>query len=253
MDASGWTDAHAHPQKLGNLTEALNRAAVFGIHRILANSTHPRDWDALRTLCSRHPALIPQFGVHPWEVRDLPDAWAVRLTETLLSCPESGLGEMGLDRKLTQVPLELQIPVFQEQIRIANQLHRPCSLHVVGAWEELHACLKKEWPHRMLLHAYSGSAEQLGAFLGHRVWFSFGGAVIRQSNSERLRAAVRAVPADRLMLETDAPYQHPDGKDRVQEPIGILRIAEAVAELRGIPIDELRRLTQANMEVFLTG
>jgi TatD DNase family protein len=249
---TGWTDAHAHPQHLSALGTGLDRAATFGVNRILANTSHPDEWEVVRKLGEAHPELKPQFGVHPWRAGDVEEDWPVRLKEMLLRVPAAGVGEIGLDRKLTEVPVEMQQQVFQEQVRIANQFQRPCSVHVVGAWEELHAALQEAWPERMLLHAYSGSAEQVNGFLSHPVWFSFGGAVIRQSNSEKLQAAVRAVPDDRILLETDTPYQHPEGKNHEQEPAGLLRIAERVAEVRGVRVDELRRQTEANAGRFLS-
>ena len=251
--STGWSDAHAHPHALSSLKGALERAATFGVTRILANTSHPDEWDQVVFLAQIHPGILPQFGVHPWRSDDLPENWSTRLTEMLLRFPSAGVGEIGLDRKLTEVPVDVQLDVFREQVRIANQLHRPCSVHVVGAWADLDAALKVAWPERMLLHAYSGSAEQVKGFLAHPVWFSFGGAVIRQANLEKLQAAVRVVPDERILLETDAPYQHPEGKDKEQEPAGLLRIAERVAELRGVAVDALRRQTEENMERFVTG
>jgi len=250
---AGWTDAHAHPHELTDPEAALKRAASLGIDRVLGNTSHPDEWDTLAELSARHPQVLPGFGVHPWRVGELPSDWASQLTEALLRRPDAFVGEIGLDRKLTDQPMDLQKKVLKTQIDIANRLRRACTVHVVGAWQELDEVLKEVRPQRMLLHAFSGSPEQVKPFLQHRVWFSFGGAVIRQANSEKLAESVRAVPADRILLETDSPYQHPDGKEKEQEPVGLLRIAEAVAKLRGVPMDELKRQTEQNVEDFLTG
>ena len=252
MCVQAWTDAHAHPINLTRLADALDRAASFSIHRILGNSTHPDEWGEMDRLSRKYDAILPGFGVHPWEVGRLPADWLERLTECLLRHEKAFVGEIGLDKKLTDQPLDLQKEVLGQQIQLANRLKRPCTLHVVGAWQELDEVLKEVRPERMLLHAFSGSAEQVKQFHGENIWFSFGGAVIRQSNSEKLKEAVRAVPDDRILLETDSPYQHLDGKEKTQEPAGLLRIAEAVAKVRGVPVDELRRQTEQNVEEFLT-
>jgi TatD DNase family protein len=253
MNPDGWTDAHAHPTDLSCVSTALERASSFSIHRVLGNSTHPGDWVEMDRLSRTYPQVVPGFGIHPWKVSGLASDWLETLTEVLLSRPEALVGEIGLDRKLTDQPMDLQQEICLRQVELANRLNRPCTLHVVGAWAELAEVLEQAAPRRMLLHSFGGSPEQVGQFDVERTWFSFGGAVIRQSNSTKLQDAVRAVPAERLLLETDAPYQHPDGKEREQEPAGLLRIAERVAELRGMPVDELRRMTERNTEGFLTG
>lgn len=251
MCQQGWTDAHVHPTDVTCWSDVLDRAASFSIHRILGNSTHPDEWAEMDRLSRKYNEILPGFGVHPWEVSDLPSDWLNALTKLLLSHKNAFVGEIGLDKKLTDQPMDLQKKVLTHQIHLANRLDRPCTLHVVGAWQELFEVFEDAKPKRMLLHAFSGSAEQVKHFHGEKVWFSFGGAVIRQSNSEKLKEAVRAVPENRILLETDAPYQHPDGKEIEQEPAGLLRIAEAVANLRGVPIDELRRQTERNVEEFL--
>jgi TatD DNase family protein len=247
MDGNGWTDAHAHPLDLESVEEALSKAASLQIHRLLGNTTHPAEWEGMDRLSRTHPRVIPGFGVHPWKVSGLSDDWLETLTRHLLARPEAFVGEIGLDRKLTDQPMELQQEVCLRQIELANQLGRFCTLHLVGAWQEWHEVRSRALPERMLLHAFSGSAEQVRQSDLERTWFSFGGAVIRQSNSTKLRQAVQAVPDDRILLETDSPYQHPDGQEHGQEPAGLLRIAERVAEIRGVPVDELRRQTERNM------
>jgi TatD DNase family protein len=251
---TAWTDAHCHLQDgvlTPDLPALLERSATFGIQRWLVNGTHPGDWKDVANLARRFPGIRPQFGIHPWHAADATDSWEPQLKGLLLEFPQAGIGEIGLDQQLTDTPIELQRKVFNAQLRIAVQLNRPCTFHLVSAWPELDACLKETCPPRFLLHSFSGSAEQVRGYAQKNAWFSFGGAVIRQSNSKKLHAAIQAVPRDRLLLETDAPFQHPDGKQARQEPAGLLRIAEAVANIRKIPVDILRQQTEENVATFL--
>jgi len=249
-----WTDAHCHLQdpKLGTgLQEVLRRSETFSIRRWVVNGTHPGDWHSVAELARTHPGIIPQFGVHPWKSQDLPADWEVRLREYLLRFPEAGIGEIGLDRKLTTIPISIQSDVCLQQIKLAEEFRRPCTLHVIAAWAELEQILQEVRPKRFLLHSFGGSAEQVRHYAQHGAWFSFGGAVIRQA-SDKLQTAIQAVPEDQLLLETDAPFQHPEGKDRIQEPAGLLRIAEKVASIRGVNVDVLRQQTEENATRFLT-
>lgn len=249
-----WTDAHCHlqvPNFANDLDEVFRRSQTFAIRRWVVCGTRPDDWDAVHVLARTRPGVRPQFGAHPWEVENLPKDWDTRLREHLLRHPDAGVGEIGLDRKLTQAPMELQLSVFVRQLEIARDLARPCTLHIVGAWAELHRAFERAVPPRFLLHAYGGSAEQVEPLLKRGAWFSFGGALIRQTHSDKLRDALRAVPGERLLLETDSPYQHPDGKEHRQEPAGLLRIAGAAARIRNLPVDRLREITQTNADRFL--
>lgn len=255
MPPPAWTDAHTHlhlPNFGNDLEEVFRRSETFSVQRWVVCGTSPEDWDAVDALARRRPAVVPQFGVHPWWSRELPRDWDTRLREWLLSHPEAGVGEIGLDRKLTDVPMDIQLPVCVRQLDIARRLHRPCTLHIVGAWAELHEAFDAVAPSRFLLHSYGGSPEQVEPMLKRGAWFSFGGALLRHPHSHKRRDALRAVPEERLLLETDAPYQHPRGNQHRQEPSGLLRIAEAAAHIRRIPVDRLRRITEANADRFFS-
>lgn len=245
------TDAHCHLQDAAfadDLSVQIAQAALFGIRRFVVNGTHPSDWKSVAELAKKRSEIQPQFGVHPWKVENLPGDWEAQLQAQLLRFPTAGIGEVGLDGQLTDADMALQIAVLEAQLDIARRFNRPCTLHVVKAWPEIEKILKTRSELRFLLHSFSGSAEQVAGFLKYDCYFSFGGAVLRQPTSKKTLAALRAVPADRLLLETDAPFQHPDGKQHRQEPTGLLRIAESVAKIREERLDQLSPILEANMQ-----
>jgi TatD DNase family protein len=253
MNPMTLSDAHCHLQDAAfadDLSAQLAQAELFGIRRFVVNGTHPSDWEAVVKLAKQRSEIIPQFGVHPWKVENLPGDWEGQLQTQLLRFPTAGIGEAGLDGQLTDAPMDLQIAVLETQLDIARRFNRPCTLHVVKAWPEIEKILKTHSDLRFLLHSFSGSAEQVAEFLKYDCYFSFGGAVLRQPPSMKTLAALRAVPADRLLLETDAPFQHPDGKQYRQEPPGLLRIAEAAAKIRGERLDQLSPILEANIHKF---
>lgn len=247
---AGWTDAHCHLNEFaaeGRLQEVLARANVFAIRRFLVNGTRPEDWDAVARLHLHNPAVVPQFGLHPW-FAERDDNWETQLKEMLLRVPGAGVGEIGLDKKLTDTPWEAQVDAFHRQLDLARTLQRPCTVHAAGpVWDELIDGVRAHPPRALLLHAWGGGDRDLAAWIELNAWFSFGGALLRQPPSEKLRKTVLAVPLDRILLETDAPWQHPKGKAHRQEPAGLLSVAEAVARIKGVPLDTLRQVTEKNL------
>ncbi|MGA0333396.1 MAG: TatD family hydrolase [Kiritimatiellia bacterium] len=237
------TDAHCHlqdPAFADDLSEVLDRAARFGIRRLVVNGTSPADWLRVAELASAFPdRILPQFGVHPWRVGELPGDWKAQLSALLLRFPRAGIGEIGLDTQCTDAPIQLQLEIFREQWKLAAGLGRPCTVHLIKAWPEWTLVLQSQPPPRFLLHSYSGSAEQVQSWVKAGAYFSFGGAVLRRKDSRKLLQALRAVPAERLLLETDAPFQHPQGKTERQEPAGLAAIAETVAAIREVSLASL--------------
>lgn len=249
-----WSDAHCHLQDAAfrpDLEAILDRASQNGVRRFVINGTCPDDWERVAELAETCSEVLPHFGVHPWKVEKLGDGWEARLRGYLHKFPRAGIGEIGLDTKLTSAPMELQRKVFRCQLDLSRELDRPCTIHLIGAWPELHAELKENPPPRFLLHSFAGSAEQVSAFVDQNAWFSFGGAVLRAPGSEKLRKAIQAVPGDRLLLETDSPFQHPKGREYRQEPAHLLPLAEELARIRGVELLCLRRQTEANLTRFL--
>ncbi len=232
------------------LTEVFRRSETFSITRWIVNGTCPSDWAAVAHLAKTHEGVIPQFGVHPWNAEGVDTDWEYRLREMLVRFPKGGVGEIGLDRKLTPVPIGLQMEQCRSQLELALELNRCCTLHVVGAWQELEELLKDPLPDRWLLHSFGGSPEQAEQYAAKGAFFTLGGATLRQSE-ETLRRLLEAIPFGQLMLETDAPFQHPEGKDRMQEPAGLLRIAERIANLKDISVERLRAQTEDNLSRYL--
>ena len=248
------TDTHCHlqdPAFAGDLESVIQKAAHFGIRRFVVNGTCPDDWPKVAELAKTYPEVLPQFGVHPWKVVNLPENWMEQLKGFLLRFPQAGLGEIGLDRKLSNAPISLQVEILRQQVQLSSELNRPCTFHIIKAWDEFWKVLKDVSPPKFLMHSFRGSVEQVEAFSGYQAYFSFGGALIRHPNSKKMASALRSLPKDRLLLETDAPYQHPQGLKVRQEPAGLLAIAEKVAEIRDQNIPELLRQCEANAERFL--
>jgi len=227
-------DTHCHlnaPHFAGRVGEVLDRAAGVGVTTVVVPG-----WDAessLRALAmaAGYPAIRPAIGLHPWFVAENADLdWLPRL----LDDPRlTAIGEIGLDGAIELDDPERQEAVFRAQLRLAAARELPVLLHCRRRWDRLLACLKDGPPVRGVLHAFSGSREILREALGLGLYLAFGGMVTRP-NSLRAHAAALAVPVERLLLETDAPYMALEGIPAEQvEPGHLPVICRFLAELRG--------------------
>lgn len=171
------------------------------------------DWDRVEALHARYPdRIIPNFGVHPWWLKDRSPDWLDQLRERIESCAAAGVGECGVDRSdRCPVPLEEQLSVMTEHLHLARKYARPTSLHMVRCAGPMLDALKKlggpvthESP--VVLHSFQGPPEMIPAFmaLGPGVYFSLSGTLARIKRDKAVRVA-REVPLDRLLVETDSP------------------------------------------------
>jgi len=281
-------DAHLHLQEEvleGHVEGVIARARAEGVRCMVSNGTHPGDWQWNLQIAEGHPDVVPAFGVHPWFVEDLPGDWLDRLEALLRSVP-SGVGEVGIDAcadakwgrspfptdssllVLTSAGKGLrphfarQEAVFRAQLDLAGRLDRTVTIHCVRASGRLLGILNDigPMPRGFLLHAFGGPAEMVPQFARLGAFFSVGGNVL-DARHRRARAALRVIPPERLLLETDAPtmvpppefrpFSIPADDGRVwNEPANLPAIARGVADLLSLSPDELVNLTGANAQRF---
>jgi len=259
-------DAHNHLQEevlAPHVAAVVQRARAAGVDCQVVNATHEGDWARVRDLAQVHPDFIPCFGLHPWFVRERAAGWLERLREYLLATP-AAVGEVGLDRRIEQPDLPAQEEVFVAQLRLARELALPLMIHCLKAWGWLLEVLQREGPPpALLVHAYSGAAELIPPLAAKGAHFSFAGSVL-DARKLRARAALQAVPLDRLLVETDAPALLPPEPYRphvvvgergelYNEPANLPAILDGLAQLRGVPADELREITWGNARRLLGG
>jgi len=253
-------DAHCHLQDarlFPYLGEAMKRASSVGIARLMCCGSCEEDWPLLSEIARRFPQVLLSFGLHPWYVGKCSAAWMDTLKNYLTSTP-SAVGEIGLDHALDRTTFADQEAAFLAQLHLANELGCPVSLHCRRAWGRLMELLDaKGWPaHGFVLHSYSGSNELVTPLVRRGAFFSFSGAITFEHNFKG-REAMATVPLDRLLIETDAPDLFPSQKPNtvelqnkdgnpVNEPANLLPVAQTVAQLRGLTIEEVASITFKN-------
>lgn len=228
-------DAHDHLQNFASEDElgpALRAAGEAGVEDMLCCGTCPEDWGRVLELAGRDARIKPCFGLHPWLTAE--EGWLPKLEEFVRRTP-CCVGEIGLDGVRG---LPGQEEIFTAQLALAARFGRPAVLHCVKSWSRMLELLKGAHLDAFMLHAYGGSAEQVKDFAALGGYFSFG-AEITDPARERLRAALAAVPPDRLLFETEAP-------ERGQGPAAVTEAVAAAAVLLGRTEEELAALTYAN-------
>ncbi|MBN1269067.1 MAG: TatD family hydrolase, partial [Kiritimatiellae bacterium] len=200
-------DAHCHLQddRIADVDTVLRRAREAGVERLSCCGSSEEDWEAVFQIVGKHPEVIPSFGLHPYYVAGRTPRWKEILREYLAKVP-SGVGEAGLDHALENRDDAAQEEVFRAQIEIARELGRPLSVHCRRAWDRMLSFLGETGapPAGIIFHAYSGSPELVRPLVELGGFISFSGSITRSGNKRGHRSA-REVPADRLLIETDAP------------------------------------------------
>jgi len=229
----GLTDTHCHlndPAFEGRVAAVLARAREAGVGQVIVPG-----WDAASSrralaLAAEFPAILPAVGLHPWMVAAEADTrWVAVLAAESRAV---AIGEIGLDGAV-EAPLAWQLPVFRAQLALARERDLPVLLHCRAAWEPLLACLREVPGVRGVLHAFNGSVEVLRECLAMGLYVAFGGGVTRPNNRRAQQAAI-AAPADRLLLETDAPSIGQDGvPPAAVEPRHVVPVLRRLAALRG--------------------
>lgn len=204
-------DAHCHLQDsriLSMAPQLIETAINSGVVRFAVNGVTEKDWHLVKELSDRYPCIIPCFGFHPWYVAERTPNWFNTLKECFQSTPSAAIGEIGLDKgtRGREVDFTDQVEVFRQQLELAKELKRPASVHCVRAYGDLLQIMKNTgpFPAGVILHSYLGSAEMVPEFAKLGAYFSFSGYLMSMK-AQKAKKMLKAVPSERILLESDAP------------------------------------------------
>lgn len=263
-----WFDSHAHLQDEvfdDDRTTVLQRAREARVTRILLPASDLKDARKACELAVDEPMFYVAIGVHPHEavswtqetgtqLRDLLKNTNRRAIENGRDAPVVAIGEIGLDYHYDFSPRDIQHQVLKAQLRLARELDLPVIIHLRDATEDMIDVLTRAHTAGLfsddhpvgVLHCYSESKDKLKNFLDMGFMIGFDGP-ITYNNAKKPREAIAAVPDDRLVLETDAPWLSPRQKrGRRNEPSYLPWIGEEAAELRGVSTGTLASQTFNN-------
>ncbi len=238
-----WVDDHCHLDDGPDGERDLAAARAAGVGTMITVGTDLATSQRAVDLARRHDGVYATVGVHPHEAAGGLDGIADLLAE-----PEVvAVGECGLDFHYDHSPRPVQREVFAAQIGLALARRMALVIHTREAWAETFEILDREgMPERTVFHCFTGGVEEAEACVERGGHLSISGIVSFPSATD-VHAAVVATPLDRLLVETDSPYLAPvPHRGKRNEPAHVVRVGEVVAELKGIPVDEVARTTRSN-------
>jgi TatD DNase family protein len=245
-------DSHCHldfPDFADDLEGIVTRAKAGGIGRILTISTRVRRLEALLAIAERFPEVYCTVGTHPHQADEEDGIAADELIELSKHPKVVAFGEAGLDYFYQHSSREAQERGFRNHIAAARATGLPLVIHTREADDDCGRILEDEMAKgafRAVLHCYTGGRELAMKAISLGLSISFTG-ILTFKKSESLRELAAELPADRIMVETDAPYLAP-GKFRGKrnEPAYVVEVAKVMAEARGVSLEEISRQTTEN-------
>jgi TatD DNase family protein len=272
-------DTHCHldfPEFADDLDAVIERAIAAGVDRIITIGTSLDSSRAGIELANRYSNVYATVGLHPTSIRENTPEFIEALKQLAQHPKVVAIGECGLDFyrlpdddktdlvetafgsiTLSGIESDLRIDslkaaqaaAFEQQLELAAQLEKPVVIHQRDSWSETLDILK-QYSVKAVLHCFTGGLAELSEVLALGYHVSFTG-IATFKNATDVRAAAKMVPADRVMVETDAPYLAPvPNRGKRCEPAHVGLTAEAIAKERGVSFESFAQTTTANAERF---
>jgi TatD DNase family protein len=251
-------DSHCHldnEQFNPDRDETIQRALDAGVELMVVIGTGegPPDLEAGIRLADTHAPIYCTVGVHPHDAAKATPETFKNLEALLKHHKVVAIGEIGLDYHYDHSPRDIQRDVFIEQMRIAKDAGKPIVIHTREAWADTLSVLGEHWPADLggIMHCFSGTPAQAERSLELGFYLSFGG-ILTFPKSLDIQEAARRAPADRILIETDAPYLAPVPKrGKRNEPAFVVETARKLAALRNESLDAIATSTTANCRTLL--
>jgi TatD DNase family protein len=249
-DSVALFDTHCHldlPQFDGDRDAVIERASRNGVDDIVVIGFAPERWKTASALARHGTGIWMSVGLHPTEACRFDDEMERAIRDAADSERVVAIGETGLDNYWDSSSPAQQRVAFEAQIALAKELGIPFIVHQRDAEREtidvLSACNP---PHHGIMHCFTGDRDYAASVLSLGLHIGLGGALTFKSR-HALRDAAALVPDDRLVLETDSPYMTPEPhRGRRNEPAHVRLVAERLAELRGVSLEQVANVTIEN-------
>jgi TatD DNase family protein len=242
-------DSHCHldfPDFAPEREAVIARAFASGVGTILTICTRLDQFEGVRAIAETDPRIWCSIGAHPHEAADHADLLAENLVALAADPRVVGIGETGLDYHYDLSPRDIQERVFRAHIAASKASGLPLIIHAREADDDIAAILAAERPPPGVLHCFTAGRALAEAALELGFFISISG-IVTFRNAEDLRAIVRDLPLDRLLVETDAPYLAPiPYRGKRNEPAFVAATAAFIAELKGLDAETLAAATTAN-------
>ncbi|HSW65110.1 MAG TPA: YchF/TatD family DNA exonuclease [Dissulfurispiraceae bacterium] len=244
-------DTHCHlemKQFDEDRTAVIDRARASGIEYMITVASDLNGCESAVRLAEKHDCIFAAVGLHPHDAKDYSNATFERIMELSRSPKVVAIGEMGLDYYYDHSAREIQRTVFAEQLAFAKERDLPAIVHSRDAQEDTLRIMENSGVRKGVMHCFSGDVAMAKRAIALGFHISLAGPVTFR-NAAELREVAQMVPDDLLLIETDAPYLSPEPmRGKRNEPACLVHTAKHIAELRGITIEDLDRLTTLNAQ-----
>ena len=245
-----FVDSHCHldfPDLSVNLNVLLDRMRDNNVTHALCVSVNLEDFPRVLALAEAHPNLFASVGVHP-DYENLADPQAAELASLAAHPKVIAIGETGLDYFRLKGDLEWQRERFRQHIRAARQCSKPLIIHTREAAADTLRIMAEEGADSVggVMHCFTESWEVAEEAMKMNFYISFSG-IVTFKNATALKDVAKRINLDRMLIETDSPYLAPvPHRGKTNEPAFVRKVAEEIALLRGISVEEVGRSTTEN-------
>ncbi|HEX7809374.1 MAG TPA: TatD family hydrolase [Thermoanaerobaculia bacterium] len=241
-----FTDSHCH-LTMSNAEANLAAARAAGVKGFVIPATKLEDAPQAVAIAQKHDDCWAAVGFHPHDAKNCDDTAFAEIERLAREPRVVAIGEIGLDYHYDFSPRDVQRAVFERHIALAKQLDKPIIVHNRESTDDMVETLTRSGA-RGILHSYTESLDVAKTFVEHGFYISFSG-IVTFRNADPLREVARALPHDRVLIETDTPYLAPvPYRGRDNEPAYVIAIAELLAKLWDVPVERVAEQTTANFE-----
>ncbi|MDN3451167.1 TatD family hydrolase [Planococcus sp. APC 3906] len=250
-----FVDTHVHlnaDQYDEDLKEVINRALESNVTKMIVIGFDRKTIERAIALAEQYEFIYAVVGWHPVDAIDCTEEDLRWIEELAAHDKVVGIGETGLDYHWDKSPKDIQQEVFRKQIRLAKKVKLPIIIHNREATEDVLRILKEEGAEEVggVMHCFGGSVETARESIAMNFMISLGGPVTFK-NAKKPKEVAEAISLDHLLIETDAPYLAPHPyRGKRNEPSYVPLVAEEIARLKGISIEEVAAATTKNAEQF---
>ncbi len=243
-------DSHCHladAKFSSDLPDVLDRAHKAGVLQFVTIADTLLEAEECRKIAQKYDQIYCTVGVHPHHA----DEWKVdsgkRIIEECVQDPKMvAVGEIGLDYHYMNSPREDQIRAFRDQILIAQEFKKPIVVHNRESFEDLLPIIDELKPQKMVLHCCTEKWEDAVQILDRGYLLGFTG-IATYPKSQVIREVIKNCPLEKMLIETDAPYLAPEGmRGKRNEPAFVVEVAKLIADIKGISLEEVDRVTTSN-------
>lgn len=246
-------DSHTHiysSQFDEDLAEVMERAAQNGVQRLLLPNIDSSTTESMWKVVSAYPErCFPMMGIHPCSVNDSITEELKHVQTELATGKYIAVGEIGIDLHWDTTHIKKQIVAFEQQMEWAKELNLPVSIHCRNSFEEIFTSVEKVQDGRLrgVLHCFTGTEEQAQKCIDLGLHVGLGGVLTFKNSG--LDKAIKNVPLEKILLETDSPYLAPTPyRGKRNESSYTKLVAEKLAEVKEMTLEEIAKITTTNTE-----